>query len=104
MGNRWLTLAGVLLTVLVAANSSPLANGRSQQPGGGSATPVSEHQRVFDRYCVSCHNDQLKTAGLSLSALDVGRVGEHAEVWEKVAFKLRARFMPPAGRPLPDEA
>jgi mono/diheme cytochrome c family protein len=104
MRNRWLTLAGVLLTVLVAANSSPLANGRSQQPGGGSATPVSEHQRVFDRYCVSCHNDQLKTAGLSLSALDVGRVGEHAEVWEKVAFKLRARFMPPAGRPRPDEA
>ena len=104
MGNRWLALAGVLLTVLVAASGSPLANGRSQQPGGGSATPVTEHQRVFDRYCVSCHNDQLKTAGLSLSALDVGRVGEHAEVWEKVAFKLRARFMPPAGRPRPDEA
>jgi hypothetical protein len=41
---------------------------------------------------------------LSLSTLDVGRVGEHAEVWEKVAFKLRARFMPPSGRPRPDEA
>ena len=103
MGNRWLALVGVLLTVLTAA-SSPLANGRSQQPSGGSAVPASEHQMVFERFCVSCHNDQLKTAGLSLSTLDVGRVGEHAEVWEKVAFKLRARFMPPAGRPRPDEA
>ncbi len=65
---------------------------------------MSDHQQVFARYCVSCHNDTLKTAGLSLSTLDVGRVGEHAEVWEKVAFKLRARFMPPAGRPRPDEA
>jgi len=103
MGNRWLALAGVLLTFLAAAGG-PLANGRAQQPGGGSTVPASEHQKVFERYCVGCHNDQLKTAGLSLSSMDVARVGERAEVWEKVAFKLRARFMPPSGRPRPDEA
>ena len=29
---------------------------------------------------------------------------EHAEAWEKVVRKLRARAMPPAGRPRPDKA
>ncbi len=83
----------------------PLGEGTvSTTDAPGARAPASEHQQVFARYCVSCHNDTLKTAGLSLSTLDVGRVGEHAEVWEKVAFKLRARFMPPSGRPRPDEA
>ncbi len=59
---------------------------------------------VLDRYCVSCHNGRLRTAGLALDALGVEQVGGHAEAWEKVVRKLRARAMPPAGRPRPDQA
>ena len=39
--------------------------------------------------------------------LDTGeldRVGQHAEVWEKVVKKLRSESMPPAKMPRPDEA
>ena len=39
-----------------------------------------------------------------LSAADVERVSDNPEVWEKVISKLRARYMPPVGRPRPDEA
>ncbi len=46
----------------------------------------------------------MKTAGLTLESVDMTRVGEHAEVWEKVATKLRTREMPPLGRPRPDDA
>ena len=53
------------------------------------------------RYCVTCHNDRLRTADLSLAGLDLSQVGAHAETWEKVVTKLRARTMPPAGRPRP---
>ena len=67
--------------------------------GQPSDTPQRE---LLDRYCVTCHNDALRTAGLALDTLDLDRVGHHADVWEKVVGKLRAGMMPPAGRPRPD--
>src|SRR5262245_49443955 len=100
MSRWWLARLAVLLSVTAA--SSLLATGQAPPPGGTNA--VAEHQLVFKQYCLTCHNDQLKTAGLSLAAMDVGRIEDHPEVWEKVVFKLRARFMPPSGRPRPDEA
>jgi hypothetical protein len=46
----------------------------------------------------------VKTAGLMLDAVDVAKVGERAEVWEKVVRKLHMGMMPPAGRPRPDNS
>src|SRR4051812_11285391 len=40
------------------------------QPTG---TPVT--RELLDKYCVSCHNDRLKTAGLSLERLALDQVG-----------------------------
>ena len=37
-------------------------------------------------------------ANLALDSLDLTKVGQNAEVWEKVILKLRAGLMPPAGR------
>jgi len=65
---------------------------------------VSPQRALLDRYCVGCHNERLKTAGLTLDALDVGRVGDGADAWEKVVRKVRMGMMPPAGRPRPDNA
>src|SRR6266404_6891594 len=59
---------------------------------------------VIDTYCVSCHNDRLKVAGLALDNADVDHAGARAELWEKVLRKLYAREMPPPGRPRPDAA
>jgi hypothetical protein len=68
-------------------------------------TPAQAPSRdVLDKYCVTCHNARLKTAGLLLDSLDVENVGAAAEQWEKVASKLRTREMPPSGRPRPDQA
>src|SRR5262245_59782210 len=77
----------------------------STQPAA-SASPVSPHKALLTRYCVSCHNGRLKSGGLALDAIDVDRVIDHPEVWERVVRKLRARAMPPAapGRARPDEA
>src|SRR5438067_3361409 len=63
------------------------------------AVPAAD---VLDKYCVTCHNSRLKTAGLLLDTLDPARVGDHAEQWEKVVTKLRTGEMPPPGRPRPD--
>ena len=68
----------------------------------GLQTPTP--QSVVSTYCVTCHNQRLKTAGLALDAVDVSRPAAHAEVWERVILKLRSGSMPPAGRPRPDPA
>ena len=59
---------------------------------------------MVTQYCVPCHNEKLKTAQLTLDTANVDDVADHAEVWEKVARKLRAGAMPPAGRARPDQA
>ncbi len=61
---------------------------------------------MLDQYCVACHNDRARQAGLTLQAVNtdqIGQVDDEIEVWEKVARKLRARAMPPPGRPRPED-
>ena len=70
------------------------------QPGRASAPS----RALLDRYCVTCHNERLKTAGLRLDTADVLDAVAHTEVLEKVVRKLRNGQMPPAGRPQPDAA
>ena len=56
---------------------------------------------LVDQYCVTCHNDRLKTGGLSLQSLDLTRVPAEAGVWEAVVRKVNAGMMPPPGLPRP---
>src|SRR5439155_15300359 len=66
-----------------------------------AATPPLVEQYV-EQYCVSCHNQKLKTAGVSLDTLDAAKVSESAATWERVLHKVRRGEMPPAGLPRPD--
>ncbi len=59
---------------------------------------------VLDKYCITCHNQRLKTAGLTLDKMDLDHVPQGAEVWEKVVMKLRGGMMPPQGLPRPNQA
>ena len=61
-------------------------------------------QLTLDKYCVTCHNGALKTAGLQIDGLDAARVAGGAEQWEKIVTKFRTGEMPPPGRPRPDAA
>jgi cytochrome c5 len=73
---------------------------RASAPAPAAAT----QRALVDQYCVTCHNARAKTANLALDELDLTRLGEHAEVGEKVVRKLRAGLMPPTGarRPAPE--
>jgi len=59
---------------------------------------------VLEKYCVACHSQTVKTAGLALDTVDAAQPAAHADVWEKVITKLRMGTMPPVGRPRPDTA
>src|SRR5579884_3823440 len=61
-------------------------------------------RKFIDQYCIACHNQKAKAAGLMLDRMDVNRVPEDAEVWEKVIRKVRGGMMPPPGMRRPDPA
>jgi mono/diheme cytochrome c family protein len=75
-----------------------------QAPAPATVPAADARQALLKQYCITCHNQRLKTGNLALDTLDLSDVGAGAPVWEKVVRKLRAGVMPPAGRPRPDEA
>ncbi len=70
----------------------------------GTAQDPPSARQVLDRYCVTCHNQRLKTGGLELDAADLSKIPQRQELWEKIATKLRSGTMPPPGSPRPDRA
>ena len=88
----------------------PAGGGRHLEAAGprpaapSTSAAAAQPRAVLDQYCVSCHNEKRKTAGLTLEQMDVANVGAGAEVWEKVIRKLRTGAMPPSGAPRPDPA
>src|SRR5687767_4960921 len=72
----------------------------SVAPSTPQRTPTATaaaQRALLEQYCVTCHNDRVKTANLSLQNLDLATAGGHPELWEKVIRKLRAGVMPPPG-------
>src|SRR5580765_6960045 len=71
---------------------------------GARAQAPAQPRATLDTYCVTCHNQRLKTGGLALDVLDPAHVESDPAVWEAVVRKVRTRTMPPQGLPRPDDA
>ena len=71
---------------------------------GANAATENPARELVNKYCVSCHNEKLKTAGLALDRADAEKPYNSQEIWEKVIVKLRSRAMPPPKLPRPDNA
>ena len=69
-----------------------------------AAADASAQRAVLDKYCVTCHNQRSKTAGLALDTSDLANIPAQGEIWEKVIRKVRAEMMPPVGAARPDKA
>jgi hypothetical protein len=68
----------------------------------GRVTTPRDATAVVERYCVGCHNEAELAGELSLERIDFDRVGDHAEVLERVVRKLEVRTMPPQDEPRPE--
>ena len=92
---------GAVAVLSLGALSGQAATARAQ--GTATATPAAadKPRALLDQYCVTCHNERLKTANLSLQGLDLAKISDHAELWERVVRKLRAGVMPPPDLPRP---
>src|SRR2546425_11476502 len=106
---RVLTLGSVgvavTLCVCLQVQTSAQPAGRQEvasppsSSAAGAVTPASSPRRLLDRYCVTCHNERLKTADLRLDRIDVATPGAEPEVWEKVVRKVHTGTMPPPNMP-----
>ena len=67
----------------------------------GVAAADPSHNALINQYCLGCHNQRLKTAGISLAGLDLTHVSSSAPALEKVLRKVRTGEMPPPGLPRP---
>ena len=101
MCNRGFAVVVLAGLVLATGGRAPLVR---LQAASGQPAAVSPSRELLDRYCVTCHNARLQTAGLALDRVDLAQVAVNAEVLEKVVHKLRSGQMPPEGRPRPDDA
>src|SRR6266496_6793935 len=66
-----------------------------------AARAEAQPSAVINRYCVTCHNQRLKTAKLELDTLDLTHPEKDALSWERAIRKLRAGMMPPPGAARP---
>jgi mono/diheme cytochrome c family protein len=102
MTSTRLLMGGALLVWLASGTATVALT--PQAPAAAQVPAAADSAKVLQRYCISCHNDRLRTAGLTLDGLDVAHPEAKPEVWEKVIRRLRSRTMPPVKLPRPDDA
>jgi hypothetical protein len=75
------------------------------------STGAADTQRAFlNQYCMACHSEKMKAAGLdsarrlTMDSLDPANVDKDRQKWELVVRKVRAGQMPPLGMKRPDPA
>ncbi|HYB96714.1 MAG TPA: DUF1592 domain-containing protein [Vicinamibacterales bacterium] len=112
-----------LVTVLAAQQGAPVAKSPApakrvtatkpavSHPSGPApvtraAAPATDYNALVKQYCTNCHNDRNKdrAGSLTLASFDIAKVGQHADVAERMIRKLQASMMPPPGMPRPEPA
>ncbi len=87
----------LIATISETLSANQAGTPASTPPGATSATAATPARELVGTYCVTCHNERVKTANLALDTADTEQVFNSDETWEKVVVKLRSRSMPPPG-------
>jgi hypothetical protein len=72
--------------------------------GDAQTQEAPQKPALLTQYCITCHNQRLKTGGLLLDTMDFEHVDKDAAAWEKVVRKIRTGMMPPSGARRPERA
>ena len=109
MNTRFSIAAGLLATCLIATLSWRATSAQAPDPASAQRAPSANAVAAPDRalliqYCVTCHNQRLKTADLALETLDIANVSANQELIERVVRKLRNGQMPPEGAARPEDS
>jgi len=92
MPRAWHTIAALIVGGCISVTlDSGQISARQAPPAAAPAKPDNP-KPVFDKYCVTCHNQRLRTAGLELDRLDPTNPARDAEVWIAEAGPVRYAF------------
>ena len=92
---------------VAAAPKPAVSHQAADAPKGASPqASIADHNGLVKKYCVGCHNDRNKdrAGSLTLASFDMAKVGQEADVAERMIRKMQASMMPPPGMPRPDPA
>jgi mono/diheme cytochrome c family protein len=93
------SLAGIALVAsLTRVSTAPQATAAAR------ASEAQTQLATVTQYCVTCHNDRAKMAGVSFEGLTSESISQRADVFEKAVRKVRGRVMPPPGAKQPSAA
>src|SRR5471030_757777 len=104
-----LALAGVIGFELFGSAAAQPVSAPAQLASNApvtTAAPVSsltpaDHKQMLMQYCTACHNDKLKTAGMSVVPLDANNLQADQATWEKILRRVSLGEMPLRGAPRP---
>src|SRR5262245_31541243 len=101
---KWAVATVLALAVVTTALLAQSAgDSRGSEPAFAEAPAGRQARTMLDAYCVGCHNEKVRTAGIAFDSLPLTAVHDNADVWEKALRKLRGRQMPPPGSRQPDQ-
>jgi len=84
---------GILVASVLWIASVSVALPRAEAPQSAAPRPAAGAETMdrsaVDKYCVTCHNQRLKTGGLTLDTPDLANVAAHPDVWETAPRKRR---------------
>jgi hypothetical protein len=91
---------------LLAAASNVAQNAPAPRQNVAAPAPAIEplDPALPNQYCITCHNQRAKTAGLMLDTLDYQHLDKDTATWEKVIRKIKTGMMPPSGMRRPERA
>ena len=92
-----------VLTCIPVLFSNSHSVGAQQPPANLSSHLSPVVGEIVNRYCVTCHDGEMKKGGLALDRISIDDVAQHPDEWERVIRKLRTRQMPPLGKDRPTE-
>ena len=89
---------------LVASLTSVFTASQATTSSAPQTSGTQGQLATMRQYCVACHNDRAKVAGVSFEGLTPEGIGQRADMFEKAVRKMRGRVMPPPGARQPDAA
>src|SRR5438128_1702978 len=81
MMTRGRSVGILLLVVFVGISAKPAA-------AASDAVSPPQQREIITKYCVTCHNQRARTAGLALDTILSEAVVASGEIWEGVIRKL----------------
>ena len=103
MIERYKIIRSAIIIVTMAIMAIVDNHAQGQPVYADDQETVGHFRTTLDRYCVTCHNETLKTAGLMLDQINLNDLSLTPRIWERVITKLSLRQMPPVGMPRPDD-